>query len=178
MQFFSFLTLAIFLVVAQTTFMHFLPHWLGRPDFIYILVAFFAYRMDWARGGLLVFITGWMLDVLSGVYLGAYVIECSFVFICLKVLTQNSPVRQSAYQIPLVGVSYFLVQFLIMLFYTFTVGEGGSGWSWRVMIQETIIVVFASIPCFLPFNKLFEFIEMWKASSKISRKRVGSNRFR
>lgn len=177
MQFITFLILAVFLVVAQTTFLHFLPQWLGRPDFIYIHVAFIAYRMDWVRGGLLAFLTGWMLDVVSGVFLGSDVLECVVVFICLKLLTQNSPIRQSAYQIPLVGVSYFLVQVLITLFYSFTLAENASTWSWGLLLQETIIIVFAAIPCFLVFNALFEFIENYKASTKISRKRAG-NRFR
>lgn len=177
MQFLSFLTLAVFLVAAQTTIFHFLPAWLGRPDFIYILVAFFAYRMGWARGGLLVFLTGWMLDVLSGIFLGAYVIECTFVFICLKVLTQNSPVRQSAYQIPLVGVSYFIVQVCISIFYSYTLPESAPIWSWLSILKETIIIVVASIPCFLLFNAFFEFVELYRATSKISRKRSG-NQFR
>ena len=115
--------------------------------------------------------------MVSGIFLGAYVIECAFVFICLKVLTQNSPVRQSAYQIPLVGVSYFIVQVCISLFYSFTLPESAPVWSWLSILKETIIIVFASIPCFLLFNVFFEFVELYGASSKISRKRSG-NQFR
>ncbi len=176
MQFFLFLTLAVVLVVSQTTFLHFLPQWLGRPDFIYIFVAFLAYRMDWIRGTILTCITGWMLDVVAGVFVGAYVIEILVVFICLKLFAQNSPVRQTAYQIPLVGVSYFLMQCFDSFVYSFTLTENNFGWSWGEMLQETLVIVFAAIPCFLLLNSMYEYIESYRARTRVLRK--GGNTFR
>lgn len=177
MQVLIFLLLAVFLVVAQTTVLHFLPYWMGRPDFIFILIAFIAYRFDWLRGGLLVFLSGWMLDVVSGVYLGADVIECVMLFIVLKLITQNNPIRQSAYQIPLVGVSYFLVQIVISIFYSFTEKGSASTWSIGMMVQETIIIVLASIPSFILFNALYEAVGNYQSNSPVSRRKTG-NRFR
>lgn len=177
MQFFSFLLLAVFLVVSQTTILHFLPYWLGRPDFIFILIAFVAYKFDWLRGGLLAFMAGWMLDVVAGAFLGADVVECVMLFIVLKLITQNNPIRQSAYQIPLIGVSYFLVQLLISTFYSFTESASASTWSVGVMVQETIIIVFAAIPSFILFNALYEFVGNYQSKSAVTRRKAG-NRFR
>lgn len=177
MQFFSFLILAVFLVVAQTTFLHFLPYWMGRPDFIFILIAFIAYKFDWLRGGILAFLSGWMLDVVAGAFLGADVIECVMLFILLRLVTQNNPIRQSAYQIPLIGLSYFLVQLLISTFYSFTEAGSTSTWSVGVMVQETIIIIFAAIPSFLLFNVLYEFVGHYQSKSSVARRKTG-NRFR
>ncbi len=176
MQFFSFLALAVILVVSQTTFLQFLPQWLGRPDFIYIFVAFLAYRVDWIRGSILTFLTGWMLDVVAGVFVGAYVIEILFVFLALKLLAQNSPVRQTAYQIPLVGASYFLVQCFDSFVYSITLPEINFTWSWGEIFQETLVIVFAAIPCFLLLNSVYEFIESYRVRTRILKK--GGNSFR
>ncbi|MEE4135150.1 MAG: hypothetical protein V2I32_03665 [Desulforhopalus sp.] len=48
----------ILLIIAQTTLVPFFPQWFGRPDFIFILVAFAAYRFAWIPGILLVFSLG------------------------------------------------------------------------------------------------------------------------
>ena len=62
--------LGVLLIVLQTTLLQYLPLWLGRPDFIFIFVAFVAYRFAWIPGIFLVFTLGWILDVVAGIQLG------------------------------------------------------------------------------------------------------------
>ena len=57
--------LGIGLIVAQTTLLQFLPAWVGRPDFVFILVAFCAYRFAWIPGIVVVFTLGWVMDVVA-----------------------------------------------------------------------------------------------------------------
>jgi rod shape-determining protein MreD len=177
MHFFSFLLLSILLVVNQTTMVHYLPDYLGRPDFIYILIAFFAYKFSWGKGCLLTFITGWMIDVLSSQFLGGYIVECLFVFICLKIITQNNPVKEYAYQIPLIGISYLFMQLILFLCSRVLLGDTGPVWSWLQLAKETVEIVFVAIPCFLLFNKLHEVVESYKVTSRIMRK-PPSNRYK
>ena len=105
-----FLLIGIFLIVMQTTILQVLPAWFGFPDFVFILIAFLAFRFDWLSGCLLAFMLGWMMDVVSSIYLGMFVVKYLIVFFVLNMLTQNSPVKEAAYQVPLVGISYFLIQ--------------------------------------------------------------------
>ena len=117
---FSFWLLGIVLIVVQTTLLQSLPLWLGRPDFVFILVAFIAYRFAWIPGIALVFTLAWIMDVVVGIHLGFYPLMCLLTFTALKFLTNKSPIKESTYQIPLVGLSYFLIQMFLYFSYSLT----------------------------------------------------------
>lgn len=173
----TFFGTGVFLVVLQTTILQMLPVWLGNPDLVLILVAFVAYRFDWLRGVFLVFSFGWMMDVVAGSYPGLFVFEYLFVFGVLSVLTRNSPLKESAYQVPLVGLGYFLVQFLLYTSLTMIDSESLPPWSWSRLIRETLVVMVATIPCFVLFNSLYESLHQRRSMSRIIQRKSG-NRFR
>ncbi len=177
MQIVSFLLIGIFLITFQTTVLQFLPSWFGSPDLVFILIAFLAYRFEVLRGLLLSFLLGWMMDVMSGIYPGMYLVEYLLFFIALNTLTLNSPLKESAYQVPLVGVFYFLAQFLLYFILSIMVNDSMVVWSWSRVLRETIILTVATIPCFLLFNTFNEFLLKRKAMKRSSRKKAG-NRYR
>ncbi len=172
-----FFFLGILAAVIQTTLFQYFPTWLGCPDLIYILVAFAAYRFSWFRGLIFVFVLGWMMDVISGIHLGAYPLQNVLVFSCLKFLTENSPLKETAYQVPLVGLSYFIVQMTFYFLYTVLAPDTMPAWSWGRVIQETIILLVATVPSFLVFNALFELVNKRRVIHKVIRKGSG-NQFR
>lgn len=171
MQFFLFWVLGIVLIVVQTTLLQSLPVWLGRPDFVFILVAFTAYRFAWIPGIALVFTLGWIMDVMVGIYLGFYPLVCLISFTTLKLLTNRSPIKESTYQIPLVGLSYFLIQMFLYFAYTVTLPEYLPEWSWGLTLQRTGLVVAAAIPLFILFSSLHEYLEKRRLRSKPLRRR-------
>lgn len=173
----AFVLVGIFLVIIQTTILQILPSWFGFPDLIFILVAFAAFRFDWLRGSIITFSLGWMMDVVSGIYLGMYVVKYLVVFFILNLLTQNSPVKESAYQVPMVGVSYFLIQIGTYAALTLAAAELVSPWSWNRVAMETIILMIATVPCFLLFNSLYEYLLTRRVAPRVVKKR-GGNRFR
>lgn len=168
----AFLILGVLLVVLQTTVMQMMPGDFSRPDLVYLLVAFAAYKLPWLPGILLAFTVGWVLDVLIGVNLGYYPLQFLFVYVCLKVVSLNSPVKESAYQIPMVGLSYFLLQITVYVLSAMTLQYGQPRWSWVHIIQETLLLIFAAIPCFLLFNSLYEYLQNRVARSRPARRRV------
>ena len=172
-----FLLVGILLIVMQTTVLQILPAWFGFPDFVFILIAFAAFRFDWLRGCLLAFMLGWMMDVAVGIYLGMFVVKYLIVFFVLNLLTQNSPVKEAAYQVPLVGVSYFLIQLGFYAALTMAATDLVSPWSWNRVAKETIILMIATVPCFLLFNSLYEYLLNRRVVPRVVRKREG-NRFR
>lgn len=174
MQAGSFLIIGIFLITFQTTVLQFLPSWLGSPDLVFILIAFLAYRFDVLKGIILSFILGWMMDVSSGIYPGMYLLEYLLFFIALNTLTLNSPLKESAYQVPLVGVFYYLVQFMLYFVLSIMVNDSMMEWSWSRVLRETIILTVATIPCFLLFNSFNEFIQKRKVVKRSSRKKTGN----
>ena len=84
----AFLLIGMFLIVMQTTILQILPDWFGFPDLIFILIAFASFRFDWVRGCILAFVLGWMMDVVSGIYLGVFAVKYVVVFFMLFLLTQ------------------------------------------------------------------------------------------
>ena len=172
-----FFVLGFVLIAIQTTIFHYFPNWLGRPDLAFILVVFAAYKFSWFPGLLLAFLLGWLMDVTSGVFVGTYPLLVLLVFSIVKFLGQNSAVKETAFQIPLVGVSYFIVQCLFYLFFSLTQPGALPPWSWSRVIQETLILLVAAIPCFVFFNWLYEKIINRRMASKSLRRR-GGNQFR
>jgi len=168
----AFLLLGVVICVLQTTVLQLIPGSFARPDLVFLLVAFSAYKLPWIPGILLSFTVGWVLDVLVGVNLGFYPLQFLFVLVSLKLLTLNSPVKESAYQIPMVGLSYFLLQMSVYLLSSMTLQYGLPEWSWVSMIQETILLVLAAIPCFLVFNVIHDYLAGRIARSRSVRRRV------
>jgi rod shape-determining protein MreD len=172
-----FFILGILLIVAQTTFLQLSPDWFGRPDFLYILVAFAAYRFRWISGLIFVFILGWMLDIVSGIHPGIYPLQNIVVFSSLKLLTENSPMKESTYQVPLVGISYFIVQIGFFSLYSMMMPETLPEWSWNRIIQEAFILLLATIPSFVILNYFYEFFNTRRVIHRVMSKRSG-NQFR
>lgn len=173
----SFVLFGLLLLSIQTTVFTLFPEWLGTPDLAFILLVFIAYRFDWFGGLFLAFCLGWMMDVVSGLFLGTYLCMALIVFCLVKFFTQNSPVKETAYQVPLVGLSYFFLQCIFYLFFLFTQPGVLPPWSWGKIVQETFILLVAAIPCFVIFNWTYEKINSHRLASKV-KKRAPANRFR
>ena len=175
MRILSFVLVGIALVIIQTSILQFFPSWLGSPDLIFILIAFAAYRFDWLSGLLLVIIFSWIMDVVSGLYLGTYPLLYIFLFISLKVFKENSPVKEVAYQIPLVGIAFFVGHSCLYFFYSLVLPDVLPTWSWITILQEMFVMIVATVPCFLLYNSLFEHLAQRRFTPpRILRKRSGN----
>lgn len=177
MRVISFLIVGILLIGFQISVFQTMPSWLGSPDLVFILVAFLAYRFDLLRGLFLSFVLGWMMDVVSGIYLGTFLVEYLSFFVVLNLLTANSPVKESAYQVPLVGVGYFLAQLVLYFILSVMIADEMQPWSWSRVARETIILTVATIPCFLLFNNLNEYL-LKRGNVRRSMKRKTGNQYR
>lgn len=171
----SFFLVGISLIISQSSIFCFVPSWFGRPDLIFILIAFIAYRFEWLRGLWLVLVFSWIMDVISGLYLGTYPLLYLFLFVSLKIFKEKSPVKEVAYQVPLVGVA-FLVEYSGMYFvYSLVLPGVLPEWSWAKILQQTLILIVATIPCFLLYNSLFEHMSKRRlVAPRILRKRSGN----
>ena len=169
---FSFWALGIVLIIAQTTLLGYFPLWIGRPDLVFTLVAFIAYRFAWIPGIVLVFSLSWVLDVVAGIYLGLYPLVCLLTFTALKSLTNKSPVKESTYQIPLVGLSYFLMQIFYYFVNSILLPDMLPEWSWPGVLQQTILVIVSAVPLFIMFNRLYEYVLKRRLRGKPPRRRT------
>lgn len=171
MLFVSFWLVGVCLIIFQTTLLQSLPSWIGRPDFLFVFVAFLAYRFAWIPGITLVFSLSWIMDVVAGIHLGFYPLICLLTFVGLKTLTNQSPVKEATYQIPLVGVSFFLMQMFLYFIYSLSWPEIVPGWSWSATLQRTIIIMVSAIPLFIVCNSLMEYLRRRQLRAKPPRRR-------
>lgn len=165
-----FFILELLLVLVQTTLTPFLPQAFGQPHLIFILVAFISYRFNWLSGIWLIFIMGWMLDVVSSLYMGVYPVHFLIVFVILKLIASNSPLKEDTYQIPLTAVLYLGSQLILSFLFSQLMSSPQPLWSWVEIVQDTIVLLIATIPCFLFFSLLFERFSKRRAPLHILRR--------
>jgi len=175
MPFLFFLFVAVIAVVVQTTFLRALPPVWGSPDLVFILVVFVAYRFSWLPGLLLVFCTAWMLEVTASLWLGIYSIQCLVVFVFLKTITHNIPIRESIYQLPL-GILAFVLSRLFSFFVSFVVGQGAVDWNWWPLLRDTLWFTVMAWGLFMLFDVLLSLAERFSWRRRPEVKGFGGRR--
>jgi len=153
----NFIVVGLLLVIAQTTV--FMPQvdWLPAPDFYFVLVAFLAYRLELIHCLLILFPLACFLDVLCGTVLGSYALICFSGFFLLKTANEKLPIREPLYQIPLIGLVYLAVHYLVYQLLNFLQPDHLVPWSWSPMCIRTLLVMVLAYPFFFFFEKVRTF---------------------
>lgn len=142
----SFILIGVLLITVQTTVFMLSPVWLMAPDFYFILVAFLAYRMDLFRSLIILFPLSCLLDVFSGIMPGTYTLLCFGGFFQLRLMAQKMPVNESLYQVPLIGVSYLAISWVVYIFLSFLDSTALVPWSWpKMLIRAGLVMLFAPL---------------------------------
>ncbi len=144
---FSFIALSLLLFVLQTTLFAELPAWLGRPDLLFLLVVFLAFRFDAIKGAALVFFIGLLMDIFSGIFLGIYPSIYLLVFFTLKILSKHMA-NESTFQAPLAVLSYLITASSIFVISSLMAPGAHIEWSWRIMLLQSIMLTVVAIPFF------------------------------
>jgi rod shape-determining protein MreD len=151
-----FIVFGVFLLVLQTTLFSSLPSWFGRPDLVYLLIVFLAYRFDTIKGAFLAFFMGLLLDVFSGVFLGIYPTIYILVFFILKILSKQIA-NETTYQVPLTVISYLFSASCIFITTSFLAPEMKLVWSWRALMLQIIMLAVIAIPFFFTCDAYLHF---------------------
>ena len=157
----NFILVGLLLVILQTTV--FVPRtaWLISPDLYFILVAYLAYRVEMVHSLLVLFPLACMLDVLCGTVLGYYALICFGGFFLFKAVVGKMPIRESLYQMPLIGAGYLVVHWLIYLLLEIIQPGQLVPWSsWRMLIRALLVVALA-----YPLFFLLECVEKFSPGS-------------
>ncbi len=174
MQFFVFSLIGVAIIVFQSTLLPVFPGWLAKPDLLFVLVAFAAYTFRWVNGLIFVFVLGWMVDSVSSIYLGVFPLQYVLVFSLLKLSCEKSPLKEVTYQIPLVAVSYFVSKIAFYTLFAFILPDTLSEISWMKVLQETIILVVATVPMFLFLSRLYEYLSNKRIGYRVMGKQKNS----
>ncbi len=153
----SFILISLLLVILQTTIFMPMPVWLFSPDFYFVLVAYMAYRMDVVSSLIVLFVLACLLDVLCGTVLGSYALICFGAYFFMKILSGKLPIRERLYQMPLMGIVYVIVHWLVYLLLEFLQPGQLVDWSWWRQAVRALLVVIVGYPLFLFFEKTYRF---------------------
>ena len=173
----SFFCIGLLLIIAQTTIFMLNPVWSGAPDLYFVLVAYLAYRHDLLRSLIILFPLAMIFDVLSGLVLGMYPALFLLGFFVLHFLSDRLPVRESLYQVPMIGVVYLLVSWIVYICIGLAAPDLMVAWSWPVMLMRAVLVALFACPLFRFFDFFSRGIE--NRFFGLSRPRMhGGNRYR
>lgn len=174
---FVFLLTGLLLIIIQTSVLTLNPVWVVSPDLYYILVAYLAYRFDLVRSLIILFPLSWVMDVFSGVVIGTYPAICFGAFFLLKIIDAKIPVRESLYQVPLIGVSYLVVCKIVYAVTAFLLPGAAAPWSWPEMFVRVFLLILFAFPLFRFLEYLNQGLQKNFMPFRMLRVRSG-NRFR
>jgi len=166
MLFFIFLILGILILVLQTTFLQFLPAWLGKPDVLFLLIVYISCQVDILRGAFIILILGLIMDAFSGVFLGLYPVIYLLVFAFIKGISRQVAINEFAYQVPLAVISYLFVGIGMFLFSFFLAPDSPPQWSWGIILLQLLILAVIGTPVFGIFDSITNFYRSSSASGR------------
>jgi len=141
-------------LVLQTTLLHGLPAWLGRPDLLFLLIVFAAMHLDLFKGAVLALLLGLLMDIFSGIFLGLYPLTYLLVFFALKGATRHLAFTEAIHQVPLIVISYLFANSAIYIISAILAPETEIAWASSGMLLELLIMAAICIPCFSFFRWL------------------------
>lgn len=147
-----FIAVGLLLVILQTTVCMRSPVWLVAPDFYYALVAYLAFRLDLLRSLIILLPLVCVLDVLSGTILGMYALLCFGGYFLLRQFATKLPVNETLYQLPLIGMSFLAVSWVVHVFLELFQPGQQVAWSWWKMGVRMILVAVCSYFLFFLFD--------------------------
>lgn len=149
-----FIILGAFLLVIQTTIFVQIPHWLGNPDLLFLLVLFMATRIDTYRGIILTMLFGMMMDIFAGFVPGLFPAVYLGLFVTIKYISRHIIVDEPIHQPPLAATCYLASSGAIYLYMAIFYPETNIFWSWRDLLLQMFILTILSLPFFQLLNRL------------------------
>ncbi len=173
----TFIVAGMMLVIFQASINLIYPLEAANPDLYFILVAYLAYRLDLFRSMVILFPVSWMLDIVSGIFLGFYPLLCFGGYFLLKIVADQLPVRTSYYQVPFVGICYLLISWLLYILISFFSPDALAGGSWSKILVRALLVIFFTPPFFRFFDTVRNAVADHGTKRKLFKMRTG-NRYR
>jgi rod shape-determining protein MreD len=172
-----FLLLGILIIIVETTFLQFMPVWLGKPDILFLLIVYISCQAEIIRGLAVILLLGLLMDVFSGVYLGFYPVIYLLVFAFIKGISRKIAINEFAYQVPLAIISYLLVSIGMFVFSYSQGPEELYQWSWGTVILQLLMLAVIGAPVFGVFDAIMNFYRSTSASGLLPGSK-SSNRFK
>ncbi len=146
--------LGTILLILQTTLLHALPDWMGRPDLLFLLIVFLGSKVDIYKGAMLALFFGLMMDIFSGIFLGLHPVVYLFLFFTLKGIAHHLVINEAVHQVPLVVLSYLFAASGIYIFSSMLAPDTSLSWGWGNHVLQMLIL---AVIC-MPFFSLFEWV--------------------
>ncbi|HIJ77686.1 MAG: rod shape-determining protein MreD [Desulfobulbaceae bacterium] len=171
------LLLGIFLLTLQTTILHLLPDWIGRPDLLFLLIVYLGTHLDIFKGAALALLFGLLMDIFSGIFLGLHPVAYLILFFILKTIDRHLAITEPIHQVPVVALSYLFTASSIFIFASMLIDQAELNWSWGKIILQLLILSTICLPFFNLFTWITTAFDPKNRQNPFRRARTG-NRFR
>ena len=159
----------LFIITLESTLLVRLPGWFGRPDLLFILMAWLATRFNGVREIVLAILLGLGLNVVSGVNTGIYPIAYLFIFILIRGAIHNLNLDSNNHQAAMITASYAVFYLVVWLLSSLT--PHPEMIPWRHAIPELVALAVLSFPLMHLFDRLLKPCDGKDLAGILSRRR-------
>ncbi len=164
MLFCIFITIAYLLLVLQTTLVHLLPPWAGRPDLPLILLVHAAIRLPAATGLGITLFLAIGVDILAGAHTGPAALAYLALFATLR--SASGPLALAPHQPTLSGLGSLLVNLAVYLGSAVLTPGTTPAWSWRQVLLAALTTGVFALPLTVLFDDCAAWIRRWQRHGK------------
>lgn len=149
-----FTILGVVLLSLQTSFLPIIPEWLGLPELLFLLIVFASVYLSIAEGVVLCLVFGMAMEVVSGSFLGIYVVSYGAIFFMIRGFSAWIAMEHSSSLPGIAALAYLLSRGLVYVFTAMLTDESLAPWVWGDVLLRVLIVAVL----ILPFDALFQLI--------------------
>lgn len=169
MRLLYFAVVGALLAVLQTTLLMPSPTWVFAPDLYFVFVAYLAAsRFSWFPALVLVYLTGLIMDVLSGTLLGMFSLLCFAGFACIRPFAGRVVCKEFFYSIPLISILFLVLSALVYVSFDFIHPGQLAPWVWWEKGTRALLLAL----CIWPLFKLLDMVYNYAENSAMPWKRL------
>jgi len=165
----------IIIITLESTLLVKLPGWIGRPDLLFILLAWLAIRFSGIRETILIILLGLTLNVVSGVNTGIYPVAYLFTFILIRWAINNLNLDSNNHQAAMITLAYVIFYLTVWLLSTLT--PNPEMIPWRRAIPELVALTVLSFPLMHIFDRVLKPFDDKDILQSLNRRRHRKNRY-
>ena len=172
-----FLLTGLVFIILQTTVFQMIPEWMSTPDLLFLLILFISLKWPLFRGSVMVLFFAWIMDIVSGVFLGLHAAVYLSLFLLIKGLLRHLSLDHPIHLPGLVAAGYLVVSTATYFFTVMLGPETQYNWPWMRIILQMFILSVISIPFFTVCNAIHGLFAD-KAAAELFGRKQPTNRFR
>jgi len=157
-----------------------IPVWFGMPELLFLLVVFVAIYMTVVEGIVLCLFLGTAMEVVSGSYLGIYVVSYGVILFVVRGFSAWISMESSSSLPGIAAAAYLVNRSLIYIFTSMLTDDPLAPWVWGDVLLRVLIVAVLVLPADSLFQLVLKICDTKRRKESFFRRRSfrKGNRYR